>query len=402
MLPRSLSPILAILLLGLTACAPSATPPAPTSAAAAPTSAPTAAPAASPGALKPAGAPSPAAAASPVASPSPAAKPEAAPAAPVTPQTVRLGYLSSASDSAIFIAMDKGYFRDQGIDIQSSQFDSAALMVAPLAAGQLDVGGGAPGAGLANALARGLSMKIVADKGTPSVAGGLSYQALMLRKALWDSGEVRGPENLKGRKVALPNLGGISPEALLQRSLQTASLTTKDVDLVQIAFPDMLAAYASGAIDASIMIEPLLTTAVERNLAVKWPGSETVYPDQQVAVMLYSQSFIESKPDLARRFMVAYVRGLRDYNDAFVKKDPARRQEVIGILTKNTALKDPAVYEKVAMPGLDPNGRVNKEALKADQAYYIQIGKQQAQVNIDELVDLSFADYAVQQLGPYR
>jgi NitT/TauT family transport system substrate-binding protein len=368
----------------LAACAP-----------AAPAS-PTAPPETSPLA-QPAAAPSP-----PAASLSPAAKPEAAPPAPVTPQTVRLGLLSSASDAGLFIAIEKGYFRDQGVEIQPTPFDSAAQMVAPLGTGQLDVGGGAPGAGLANALSRGITMKIVADKGTPSVPGGLSYQGLMIQKDLWDSGQVRGPDGLRGRKVALPNLGGISPEALLQRSLQTASLTTRDVELVQLPFPDMLPALGNRSIDASILIEPFVTTAVERGVAVKWPGAENVYPDQQVAVLLYAQPFIQDKPDLARRFTLAYVRALRDYNDAFVKKDAASRQEVIGILTKHTTMKDPNLYEKVAMPGLDPDGRVNKDALKADQAYYIEIGKQQAAVNIDELVDTSFIQYAIQQLGAYR
>ena len=391
-----LSVLATVLLVALTACAPAAPVATPTGA-----PKPTTAPAASPEAAMPAVSPSPAAASS-AASPSPAAKPAAAAPAPITPQTVRLGLLSSASDSGLFIAIEKGYFRDQGIEIESTPFDSAAQMVAPLAAGQLDVGGGAPGAGLANALARGLNMKIVADKATPSLPGGLSYQALMIRKDLWDSGQVRGPEALTGRKVALPNLGGISPEVLLQRSLQTANMTTRDVDIVQLAFPDMVPAFGNQNIDASILIEPFVTAAVERGVAVKWPGSETAYPDQQVAVLLYGQQFIQEKPELARRFMVAYLRGLRDYNEAFVKKDAAKRQEVIDILTKHTTIKDPALYEKVAMPGLDPSGRVNKDALKADQAYYIEIGKQQAPINIDELVDMSFVEYAVQQLGEYR
>lgn len=391
---RSVPLLLTALAMALSACAPGASP------AAAPTSGPkpTTAAEASPAAAKPAAQAAPSPAASPAASPLPAAQP----AAPLTPETVRLGLLSSASDAGLFIAIDKGYFRDQGVDIQSTPFDSAAQMVAPLGAGQLDVGGGAPGAGLANALARRINMKIVADKATPSIQGGLSYQALLIRRDLWDSGQVRGPESLKGRKVSLPNLGGISPEALLQRSLQTAGLSTGDVELVQLPFPDMLPALGNSSVEAGILIEPFLTTAVERGFAVKWPGSETVYPDQQVAVLLYAQGFMEGKPDLARRFTVAYIRGLRDYNDAFVKKDPVRRQEVIGILTKYTTMKDPALYEKVAMPGLDPNGRVNKEALKADQAYYIQIGKQQGQINIDDLVDTSLVEYAVQQLGPYR
>ena len=385
--------LLSVLTILLVAC--TAAPASPTAAPAKP-----AAEATKPAAASPAA--SPPAAASPSPSPSPAAKPSgvAPVAGPV--ETVRLGLLSSASDSGLFIALEKGYFRDQAIEIQPTPFDSAAQMVAPLAAGQLDVGGGAPGAGLANALARGISIKIVADKGTPSLPGGTAYSGLLIRKELWDSGEVRGPEALKGRKVALPNLGGISPEAALARALESVGLQIGDVELVQIPFPDMVAAFGNGSIDASITIEPFFTVAVERGVAVKWSGQETWYPDQQIAVLLYAQQFIQEKPEVGRRFMVAYLRGMRDYNDAFVKKDPAKRQEVISILTRNTNLRDPAIYEKVAMPGLDPDGRVSKSALVADQQYYIRIGKQQAPINIDELVDMSFADAAVQQLGPYQ
>ena len=131
-----LSVLATVLLVALTACAPAAPVATPTGA-----PKPTTAPAASPEAARPAVSPSPAAAASPAASPSPAAKAGAAAPAPITPQTVRLGLLSSASDSGLFIAMEKGYFREQGVEIESTPFDPAAQMVAPLAAGQLDVGG---------------------------------------------------------------------------------------------------------------------------------------------------------------------------------------------------------------------------------------------------------------------
>lgn len=398
------APIVAVLLIGLVGCAPAAAP-APTAAPAKPAEAPkpAASPAASPvAAASPAASPAPSPAASPAASPSPVAAAPAKPTAPLTPETVRLGMLSSASDSGLFIAIDKGYFKEQGVEISTTPFDSAAQMIGPLGTGQLDVGGGAPGAGLANALARGINIKITADKGTPALAGGQSYQQLLIRKELWDSNQVRGPDGLKGRKVAIANLGGISPEVSLQRALEQANLGTKDVELVALPFPDMVPALANGSIDAAIVIEPFVTTAVERGVAVKWTDQAQWYREQQIAVLLYAQEFIQQKPDLARRFMVAYVKALRDYNDAFAKKDPAKRQEIIPILTKYTTLKDPALYEKVAMPGLHPDARVNKESLKSDQAYYIQVGKQQAPINIDELVEEQFIEAAIRQLGPYR
>jgi NitT/TauT family transport system substrate-binding protein len=93
---------------------------------------------------------------------------------------------------------------------------------------------------------------------------------------------------------------------------------------------------------------------------------------------------------------------VRFYNDAFERNDPARRQEAIAILTRNTPIKDAALYERMAMPGLAPDGRINVPSLTRDQDFWLARGVQQSPVNLGELVDQSFADAAVAVLGPYR
>src|SRR5208282_1999206 len=99
---------------------------------------------------------------------------------------VTVGTTNSNSDAPFFIAEAKGYFRDQGLDVELLPFDSAAKMVAPLGTGQLDVAAGAPSAGLYNAADRGIDVRIVADKG--SDPKGYGYLPLMVRKTLIDSG----------------------------------------------------------------------------------------------------------------------------------------------------------------------------------------------------------------------
>ena len=54
--------------------------------------------------------------------------------------------------------------------------------------------------------------------------------------------------------------------------------------------------------------------------------NDEIVPRQQVAVIMYSPKFAAEQVDVARRFMLAYVKGLRDYNDAFVKKNAAKRE----------------------------------------------------------------------------
>src|SRR5438270_4366207 len=82
----------------------------------------------------------------------------------VAQTTVRVGITNVSTDVGFFIADKKGYFRDEGLNVVFTEFNSAAKMIAPLGTGQLDVGGGTVSAGLYNAVARKIDIKVVADK----------------------------------------------------------------------------------------------------------------------------------------------------------------------------------------------------------------------------------------------
>jgi NitT/TauT family transport system substrate-binding protein len=312
---------------------------------------------------------------------------------------LQVGLVVSVSDAGFFIANDKGYFRDQGIELEISRFDSAARMVAFLGTGQLDLGGGAPGAGLFNAIARDIPVKIVADKG--HIAPGHGFEAIIVRKDLWDKGAFKSAGDLRGKKVALSSRD-IVPEVDLDAFLRSGGITVNDVNLVTMAFGDMQAALSNGSIDAVQAIEPFVTQIVEKGIGVIWKRNDEVVTRQQVAVVLYSPKLASYNPGLARKFMLAYLKGVRDYNDAFVKKDPAARREVVQILIRNTPVKDPGLYEKMVMPGLDPQGRVNLDALNAQQNWFLSKGSQKTRVDLSKAVDNQYVDWAVRQLGPYK
>jgi NitT/TauT family transport system substrate-binding protein len=110
----------------------------------------------------------------------------------------------SSSDAAMFVGMDKGFFREQGIEIKLQPFNTGAQFVAPLGAGRLDAASGGISAGLFNAVGSGVNIKLVADK---SRIGKPSYTSLVVRKQLVDSGEYKDFGDLKGRKVAIPSVG---------------------------------------------------------------------------------------------------------------------------------------------------------------------------------------------------
>lgn len=314
---------------------------------------------------------------------------------------VSVGTTNSNSDAPFFIAEAKGYFRDQGLDVELIAFDSAAKMVAPLGIGQLDVAAGAPSAGLYNAVQRNIDLRLVADKG--SDPKGYGYLPLLVRKSLVDSGKVKTVRDLRGMKIAEVAQATAS-FCTMNEALKKGGLTFRDVEEIYLGFPDHLTAFAGGAIDASITAEPIVTRCIESGVAVKFMPNDEFYPNQQIACVLYGGPFIKSKGDAAQRFMIAYIKAARDYNDALKggKMAGPAATDIIGILTKYTAIKDPAVYRAITPNGNDPNGRLNVESLRKDLATLKEAGFVKGDITVERVVDDSFAIAAVKTLGPYR
>ena len=100
-------------------------------------------------------------------------------------ETVKLGDLAAISNAAVYIAVEKGFFKEQGINTEITNFASAAKQVPALVAGELEVSVGSASAGLFNAVAQQAPFRIVADKGQAREGHGFSL--LTVRKDLLDS-----------------------------------------------------------------------------------------------------------------------------------------------------------------------------------------------------------------------
>jgi NitT/TauT family transport system substrate-binding protein len=311
------------------------------------------------------------------------------------------GSVGQAADIGIFAALKKGWFKAEGIELEMVNFASAANMVAPLGAGQLDVGGGSASAGLYNAWLRGIRLKIVADKA--SSQPGYAVNRIAVAKRHVDSGRYKEWKDLKGMKIAM-NGTGISSWGTLAEGLKRGGLTFADITTVDMPFPDHVLALQNGAVDGSLTTEPSITIAIQRGYAVSLAGDDELVPRHAISQLLYPEDFATKKPDLALRFMRAYLRGVRLYNDALKdgKLAGVAADEVISILTESTPIKDPTVYRSIVPLGMDPDGKVDVPSLRSDYELYKSLGLVQGEVKVDEVVDMTFAAAAVKDLGPYR
>jgi NitT/TauT family transport system substrate-binding protein len=321
-----------------------------------------------------------------------AARPDGAQVAPLDPPvTVRVGVQGSAANAPIYIGYERGYFRQEGLNLDLVNLPSANQLIPALAAGQIEVGSGGIAAGLFNAFGRGIDLRMVAD--SASMPPGERGSAWVVRQDLLDSGAVRTPADLRGRTLAMGAAASIS-DVELDILLAQGGLTRGDVRLEQIPYADQRAAFANGSIDAAYTFEPFLASLTSNRLAGVLRWTSELVPYQAVSVLMYSASF-SGEP--ARRFMVGYLRGIRDFNAAFDHRPVD--EGVVAILVQHTTVKDPAAWQIARPAPINQNGYTYPENIQRSQDYFVANNMVQQPVDLSRVIDHSYVEYALERLG---
>jgi NitT/TauT family transport system substrate-binding protein len=315
---------------------------------------------------------------------------------------VNLAATTNTGDVAIFYAIDKGFLKAEGIEASLLSFDTGAKMVPALATGELDIGTIPGSAGIYNAAARSINNRIVADR-SRSMPDDM-YQTLMIRKDLVDSGRFKTYADLKGLKIAVA-APGISILSIVNEAAKKAGIPYDDIEKVFIPLPQQVTAFRNRAVDGSIMIEPFATLIAANGDGVRFASTYDFNPDGQFTYMVYSEKFSKERPDVARRFMRAYIRALRAFNDATEKgrwRDTPHAKELLDILSKR--LEIPVERIRATYPhSVDPDGRVNLKGMNLElQFFRAQKMVQSPTIKVEDVVDMQFVDAAVKELGPYQ
>jgi NitT/TauT family transport system substrate-binding protein len=264
-------------------------------------------------------------------------------------------------------------------------------MISSVAASQVDIADTDAGAGLLNAISRDLPMRFVADGSHCDTSH--CGTAFTVRKDLADSGKFKDLKDLKGMSVNFFTPGSTLYQ-YMNRMLDKAGLKTTDVKAQNVAnFPDILPAFSNKALDGSWLIEPITTAGIAQNLVSRYQTAAELFGTQQSTVIVYSPNFATQHVDAGKKFMAAYVKGLRDWLDAVDKgKD---YDAIIAIMTKDSSLKDPALFKKIGLPGFDPNGGLDLASIKTNQQWYVDHGDVKNPIDVDKVYDPQFLDYAI-------
>jgi len=304
---------------------------------------------------------------------------------------VRVVHVPVLIFAPLYVAIERGYFAQQGIDVELIGTPGGASSFVVLASGRAEVVIGGLGASLFNAAARGLDFKVVGPvhMERPPVS-----TPLVVSKKAYESGEIRSVANLRGKKVSV-NVLGSATEFWLHSALLRGGLTIDDVQLVAVNFPEVPAALANGAIAAGLLGEPLATLAEDQGQIVRL--SEDFIDGVQVTAVYYSGEFIRQHPKEATGFMVAWLQASRDlYGDGY------RRDDIARIVEKYTGVPA-AVVKRARPPFHEPNGRMNFNDFTRLQEFFRRRGELTYEKPLEPAVyiDTAFVRRALAVLGPF-
>lgn len=297
-------------------------------------------------------------------------------------------YLSYAP---LYIAQDAGYFAEQGLDVEFVALPSSAAAIPPLVQGQIDVVGGTIRISALNAMAQNAGIKIVADKGHFGTDGCATYYGFAARRGLDASGVV-SVADLKGRNIEIsadkPSMEGYFVDKLLN----TAGLSLDDVNVLTLqSAAEIIDGFHKGAIDFTVQGQPVLTQLTQAGDADLWKPVQEIVPDAQYDVLLYGPNFLRKNPDAGKRFMLAYLKAVQQFNEG-------KTAQNLDEIARFTQL-DRALVNQTCLPTISNDGKINVASVLDFQAWAVRSKLLDTPATEAQLWDSQFVDEASKVLN---
>ena len=205
------------------------------------------------------------------------------------PDTVKIGYLPTDHDAALFVANATGMYKDAGIEVELHEYNNGGDLMSAMASGDLDVGyvGITPAI---YSISKEVPVKIVA--GAQNEGSGL----------LSHDSSVKSISDLKGKVVATPGESSIQ-SVLLKYYLKKNGLNTSDIESPSMKVSSMNDALKTDKIDAILTYEPYVTISKEINNQTLVKSSADILPDHPCCVVVMNEKFLSDNSNKASKII---------------------------------------------------------------------------------------------------
>ena len=251
----------------------------------------------------------------------------------------KLGYMKIVDTAPMFIAVDRGFFKAAGLELETVPMAGGAVIVQGVTSGDLQIGW-TNVISLYQAHAEGFDFKLIAG-GATNVKGSNDTHALLVAKG----SPMSSAKDLDGKTMAVNTLNNIV-HLLAMAWLDKNGGSSAKVKFVEVPFPQMEAALVAGKIDVASVQEPFASAAVAKGVArvLANPWSDVI--DRfLIASWFASDKWLQKNKQTAQAFVSALNRGV----DA-IAADPKGSRDAIAKWTglpRELADKIPLpVYDK--------------------------------------------------------
>ena len=296
----------------------------------------------------------------------------------------------------LMLAVDKGYFKEQNLDVEVVTYGGSALSQIPmLARGDQDIAGMVTGPGFFNQKAEGFGVKLISSL-AQAKKGWHDTMWMMVRKDVWDTGKIKTFADLKGLTIE----GGPKGSPVYLTSTQAivqGGLTMKDVTFTERlrAVSDAVPIFRNKAADVLTMVEPIAGRLVAEGLAVRWMPSYEVIPWFQESYLAANPKFLTEKRAVTKRFLLAYFKGLKEVTDGHGKWSP---DMIASVVHWSKMPKD--VIEGIPGPqNVSQMGEIDMDSIARQQKIWMDAGLVKEKTPLNELVDTSIVNEVRAQLG---
>ncbi|MGW6173463.1 ABC transporter substrate-binding protein [Arthrobacter sp. NPDC055138] len=291
-----------------------------------------------------------------------------APAGDGQPETTELlvGITPVADQASVFIAIDEGFFEDEGLEVTAQPAQGGAAAVPAMIAGDMQAAFATYPSFLL-AQSGGVGINIVAE----GVRGNEESNGVYVKA---DSG-INSIEDLEGKKVAvntLKNTGELTIKVLMEE----AGMDVSKVEFLELPFPDMVPTLQSGGVDAVWLVEPFQTAANEagaKKLFANFSGPTAGVPLSGLGM---TADFVKANPNTT----AAFIRALEKAN-ALLAENPDAAREIVPTYSKTT----PELAAKIKLPEWVA-GSASAENLEVWNEIMVGQGAIPAPVDLDEMV----------------
>ena len=233
---------------------------------------------------------------------------------------VRFAYLKTLDLMPFFYGVQKGYFKEAGVDIELIAVPGGPAVGAAVASGSADIGYAAP-----------TPIMIARDQGQPFKAF-VSLEWERTPDRLWgdilatEKSGIKSLKDLKGKNLGVSVPGGLC-ELAAHDWLASVGLTTKDVNILNNPFPQMPAMMELGTVDAVCIVEPFATAALagkSKPVLLKKGYLADVKEKYRVSILFASEKWIGGHAKEIAAIKKAFVRAATE-----LKSNPTLVKEIL-------------------------------------------------------------------------